>query len=215
MTKLKIVLLSLFFILLGNLNAKGQWLVGPAGGVSFTDIVMENINVQTEYGVNPVAGILITYLPENNKPGVKLLFSRMQYGFYEKTNTDPIHYKNSGINFQFLSYLYFPIKKFRVSIEAGPGISYFNNPVILPNQNNSVLPDFSFNNINKMMLDLEGGIGFAQPIGKFHISAHSTFAFSTSKIFKNYLGYSNPLSIQAWFGVQYEVFQHPKKQTQF
>lgn len=191
----------------------GQSFIGLSGGVIGTDIVLNNLEAKTWFQVNPMMGITYSYYPPKNKPGIKFILNRISYGYEEILPTENIDYTNTGWNFQFLNIMYLPIKSFRGSLQMGPGISYFNNPKWVGDASSSSLPDFVPENINNLMLDIEGGVGISRSFGPLNVEIHSVFVFTISKVYKNVNSLSNLIGVQGLVTLQYQLTRSTIDQT--
>lgn len=196
----------IFTLILAFSSAFSQSYLGISGGVIAGDAFIDAVTVPTTYHISPVFGINYSYYPEKNKPGIKFLLTKLNYGFQEITSGGwNIDYSYHGYNFQFLNIMYLPVKSAKVSLQMGPAFNYMTTPVSTGDTSTSLLPEFISENLNTVMLDLEGGVGLSIPAGKFNFETHSVFAFGVSKYFKNLQGSSNPLNLHLIFSVQYQI----------
>ncbi len=198
--------LFLFLFIFSACAGYSQWFAGPIGGAVANDIFVSSKTVRTWFNVSPEGGVQITYFPENKKPGIKFIILKNSYGFKELGPTGEISYKNSGLNLQFLNILYFPIKSAKIGLQMGPAINYFNNPQwTLRGTHQSNLPEFNASQVNKLMLEIEGGVSISHPFGRFNVDLQGLFGYNVSKVYKNLRGTSNLITAQALASLQFRI----------
>ena len=91
-------------------------------------------------------------------------------------------------------------------INAGPGIALLSD-LNTENRPFSELPAFLDDNVNTFYMQLTGGAGITQQIGKVHLSAFGNFSFFATKIFPKNTGFSNPLITRIGMSLQVPVTQ--------
>ena len=77
-----ILFIGLILVLHQNVNAQKQWLFGVEGGWNFNSVVFSS-TILTEREGSLNTGIIVTYLPGNKKPGIKLSLNRTEIAFSE------------------------------------------------------------------------------------------------------------------------------------
>ena len=197
----KLFLLTTIFFFVGY-NARAQFYVGPQAGMDIGNIYLGSLPVITENAYTYHKGLLVTFLPSNGKkPGLKMALSSSSIAYDEVGPDYRISYVNKGFDFDLLSHLYVRFGKVRAFVDAGTGISHYDNRSV-PDQSQSELPAFSEFNIKKTYIFLTGGTGAMVELGRLHLGASGAFSYGMGNVYKNIANFSSPYHIRVSVSMQ-------------